>query len=137
MPSNFAPDPQLQEIAEAYALDALDHAKDTFNVELDWSDDSIQQIETILGVFHDTLAEESPPEDAIMTFAKIWGSYIGEVFRRNHGASWGSVTLGADTIPGMKATTSDVLFWPWGRVRDRLLDGPASNVWHYYQGLVS
>ena len=32
----------------------------------------------------------------------------------------------------MKAAKG-VEFWPWGRVYQRLVEGPENNVWHYYQ----
>ncbi len=77
-----------------------------------------------------------PTEEQVSTFAKMLGSYVGEVFRRNHGAEWGMVTLGDDSIPGLRASGSEQLFWPMGKVQKRLVNGPEDNVWHYYQDLV-
>jgi hypothetical protein len=79
------------------------------------------------------MARAKPSEDQILQFSKMFGSYVGEVFRRNHGARWGMVTVGGDTLPGMEANKSRSRFWPWGRVQDRLVNGAEDNVWHYYQ----
>src|SRR5262249_50740703 len=46
--TNFTPDPKIQQIAEAYALDARDFAERAFHITLDWSDASVQQVEVIL-----------------------------------------------------------------------------------------
>jgi hypothetical protein len=131
----FVLDDKIRQIAEAYALDAVDFARDGFAFRLDWSDGSIQQIEAILTRMHDEMASAQPTGDQILQFAKMFGSYVGEVFRKNHGGQWGMVTLGGDTFPGMQADNGGGRFWPWGRVRKRLLNGPEDNVWHYYQHL--
>ncbi len=136
MIENFTEDQKIQQIAEAYALDAVDFAKNHFKQKLDWSDGSIANIEKILGVFHEQLAEAQPTKEEVLQFAKIFGSYIGEVFRRNHGATWGMVNLNGEGFPGLKSNGSAGLFWPWGRVQNRLLNGSEDNVYHYYQTLV-
>jgi hypothetical protein len=131
----FVVDDEIRQIAEAYALDAVDFARDAFALRLDWTDGSVQHIETILARMHDEMANARPTEEQILQFAKMFGSYVGEVFRRNHGGQWGMVTLGTDTFPGMQANKGGGCFWPWGRVQKRLANGAEDNVWHYYQHL--
>ena len=60
--SNFEPDLEIQQIAESYALDMIDYAKQTYGIgiDLDWSDDSVQQVERIAAVLHDEY-EKAPP----------------------------------------------------------------------------
>ena len=136
MPEAFAEDPKLQQVAEAYAQDAVDFARNQFKLTLDWSDASVAHIETMLAVFHDQMAAANPSDERIFQFAKLFGSYVGEVFRRNHGAAWGIVTLEGQSFPGLKASGAAGLFWPWGRVQNRIRNGPEDNVWHYYQQLI-
>ena len=133
--TGFVVDDKLQEIAEAYALDAVDFARDHFALQLDWSDRSVQHIETILTRFHNELSRAKPSEDQIFQFAKMFGSYVGEVFRRNQGARWGMVTVAGETFPGMEAIKTGSRFWPWAKVQHRLINGPEDNVWHYYRHL--
>lgn len=137
MEDGFAADAKVQKVAEAYALDAVDFARDRFHLPLDWTDVSVQHIETILARFHDEMASAKPSEETILQFAKIFGSYVGEVFRRNHGGRWGMVTVGADTVPGIEADKNAGRFWPWGKVRNRLVNGVEDNVWHYYRHLAA
>ena len=136
MADNFTEDNKIRQIAEAYASDAIDFARSNFKIKLDWSDGSVAHIETMLGLFHDQMAKAKPSEDQVLGFAKMFGSYVGEVFRRNHGATWGLVNLGEQTFPGLKADGTAGLFWPWGRAQNRITNGPEDNVWHYYQVLV-
>ena len=59
--------------------------------------------------------EPPPSDEQIVTFAKMLGSYVGEVFRRNHGADWGMVDIDGDPIAGLRAVKSAILFWPWDK----------------------
>src|ERR1700733_9589347 len=130
----FSEDPRYQTIAEAYALDAVDYARTTMQLTLDCSDPSIQVLESIFDVFHRDLAKAKPTDDQVAEFSRMWGSYLGEVYRKNHGATWGRVTCGDQSFAGMQGT-SGMLFWPWGKVENRLRNGPEDNVWHYYMNL--
>ena len=124
-------------MAEAYAQDAIDFVRAHYSKQLDWSDDSVQGIEAVAGHLHDTLPDPPPSEQQIHGFAKMLGSYVGEVFRRNHGATWGMVSMGGEKMPGLKSSHDGTTFWPWGRVLKRLMNGPEDNIWHYYQVLLS
>ena len=135
MTASFAPDPSIQQIAEAYALDAVDFAKKSFRVKLDWSDQSVQHVEGILAQLHDSLPSAQPDEEAIWSFAKMLGSYVGEVYRKRHSGRWGMVTLNDQTFPGMQST-SGTNFWPWARAQKRIVNGPEDNMWHYYKVLL-
>jgi hypothetical protein len=132
----FTPDEKIQKIAEAYALDACDFLRDHFRVTLDWSDASIRQIETVLDTFHRESRKARPKEEQITGFAKMFGSYIGEVYRKNHGGIWGILEQNGQRMPSLKADASGSMFWPWARARNRLVDGAENNVWHYYSELI-
>jgi hypothetical protein len=131
----FTPDEKIQKIVEAYSLDAVDFAANKFNIKLDWSDASVRQIETILDTFHRDLGNSHPTEEQITQIAKIFGSYIGEVFRKNHGGQWGIVELNGQRFPGLQSPAGS-LFWPFGRARNRMVNGNDDNVWDYYQELI-
>ena len=131
---SFEPDPRLQEVAEAYTLDAIDMAKGNFGITLDRSEASIAQVERILDELHQATIKEAPSPETIETVSKMFGSYIGEVFRQHHSGEWGFVTMGGGTVPGIKAPKN--MFWPWLRVSNRLENGSEDNVWHYYQVMV-
>src|SRR5262245_2193485 len=135
MAESFKADPKIAEIAAAYSLDAGDLAASNFGVKLDWSDSSVQKVEEILGRLHDDMARSNPPEEAVWTFAKAFGSYVGEVLRKHHGGEWGMVNLNGQSFPGIQQD-GERLCWPWGRAHKRIVNGPEDSMWHYYQLLL-
>jgi hypothetical protein len=131
---SFQPDPQVAEVAEAYSLDAVDLADRNFGVTLDWSEASVHQVEQVLGRLHDDMAHSRPPEDVVWTFAKAFGSYVGEVLRRHHGGTWGTVSVDGQSFPGLQQSSGGCC-WPWGKAHKRLVNGPEDNISHYYSAL--
>jgi len=136
MAEAFQPDPELTEIAKAYSLDALDIAARNFGVNLNWSESSIQQVENMLGRLHDEIAKAPPPDSTVWTFAKSFGSYVGEVMLRHHGGEWGMVAIGEESFPGVQLP-GEQLCWPWGRAYNRITNGAEDNIWDYYRVLVA
>ncbi len=133
MSITFQADTKVEEIAKAYSLDAIDAAQRNFRVALDWSEESVRQVEAILATLHDSLASTHPTAETIWTFAKTFGSYVGEVYRRHHGGTGGVVEMDGQKMPGIQSGTT---FWPWVRARKRITAGPEENIWNYYQALV-
>jgi hypothetical protein len=133
MPIAFEPDDRVRQIAEAYALDAVDYADKVFHIKLDWTDESIHKVESILDRLYQLKGRDHPSSEQVLQFAKMFGSYIGETYRRsrNHKAKWGVVTMDGERFAGMSAGGAS--FWPWGRVQNRLNNGDEDNVWHYYK----
>lgn len=134
----FVHDTRVEQIAEAYAKGAVDDARDKRAIALDGSEKSVQWVERLLAKMHDVYAgaQAKPSEEVVMSYAKAYGSYIGEVYRTHHGGQWGIVTIDGQSFPGMQAGGTGQTFWPWVRVRKRIVDGPDNNVADYYAVLV-
>lgn len=81
-------------------------------------------------------ASPKPTSERVMMAAKMFGSYVGEVYRRNHDASRGMVHLDGQTFPGLR-TGSGLNFWPWGRVFERITKGSEDNISDYYAALLA
>lgn len=135
MSGTFSEDASIQKVAEAYALDAVDFARQNFRLTLDWTDVSIAKIESMLDDFDQAIGNAPPSREIVDSFSKMLGSYVGEVYRKNHGGSWGIVTLADQSFPGMQGADGS-LFWPWGRVQNRMMNGREDSVLHYYRALV-
>lgn len=133
----FVADPKIQQIAEAYAQDAVDFSSKQFGIVLDWSDESLANVEKVLGKLSTSYSTANPkPNEATVTsFAKAYGSYIGEVFRRNHGATWGISSTGDQKLPSLR-THAGSIFWPWSRAYKRIVKGSEDNVADYYTVLL-
>jgi hypothetical protein len=134
----FVADATVQKSAEASAADAVAMAKRQFNIALDGSDNSIDDVERALASVHSAyaLASPKPADDQLQPLAKAFGAYLGEVYRKNHGATWGTVTLNGTDYPGFR-TAAGVNVWPVGRVMNRITDGPDNNVADFYRKLVA
>ncbi|NML35086.1 hypothetical protein [Paraburkholderia antibiotica] len=134
---SFTPDPKIEQMAQAYAQGAVDFAAKQFAVKLDWSDASIANVEKVLAQLNSsyTSTAPKPTDEQVMSFAKGFGSYVGEVYRRNHGGEWGMVTLGGNRFPGLQ-TASGTNFWPWARAFNRITKGSENNIADYYGALL-
>src|SRR5215467_2076495 len=92
----MADKPTVADMMEAYALDAVDHARSAKGVELDFSIESVRHVESILEMMYDSkpkgflskLFSQGPSQQKIDTFSKMYGAYIGEVLRRCSGGEW-------------------------------------------------
>jgi hypothetical protein len=136
MSTTFTPDPELSDLAESLAVDALEIAKTDFDATLDWSEESVKTVESILAELHDEFAEERPDEETLTAYAERFGSYVGEVLRRHHGGEWGLVKMEGNEFPGV-ANQQFGLSWPWMQVHRRLTEGEEFDVAGYYKRLTS
>ena len=137
-PPDFVADDAIRQAAEASAADAVRIAQQQFHLKLDGSEDSIDEVERALVALNATYAIASPkPKDAeLMPLAQAFGAYVGEVYRKHHGATWGTVTLNGNSYPGFR-TESGVNVWPVGRVLNVITDGPDNDIAYFYRKLVA
>src|SRR5258708_20846068 len=78
------PVPRMMEV---FAIDAVHAARSSHGVELDYSSDSVRDLDQILERAHKTLRMDVP-EDMFFAFPDMWGGYLGEVIRRKWGGQW-------------------------------------------------
>jgi hypothetical protein len=125
MAQPFAEDEKLQQAMTQNAAWAVQIAQNRFKLKLDWTDDSIRLVESMLDMLHKRYLGR------MLSEATCLGCYIGEVFRRNHGATW--VTLDGVGVLSEKPETRGIVSWPTSKAEKRIRNGPEDNVWHYYQ----
>lgn len=134
-------EPTMNDMMAAYAMDAVDHARNAFERDLDYSLGSVEAVEAILDAMYKSMPKgllgrlfrRGPSEEVLWTFSKMYGGYVGEVLRRAGGGEWyidEEVVPGQDTLALRKA---DHRLWPPSKVGKRLTNGPVDNVWHYFQ----
>jgi hypothetical protein len=98
---------------------------------LDFSAASLDALEPILEALHQAgraaTPGTGPSPEQLDAAIKVWGVYVGEVFRRHYGGRWhledGALVLAMD-----KARAA-----PLSKVRKRIVDGPADNVAYYFK----
>ncbi|MCG6920830.1 MAG: hypothetical protein LJF15_07075 [Acidobacteria bacterium] len=116
------------------AADAIETAKAEHDVTLDYSSQSVEQVEAILARIYDEQAGAPIPLDREKDEAWRWGAYVGEVIRRTSpgGGHWeiDHEAAGPRSFP-VRLAERDSFPITW--CRKRLRNGPEDNVWHKFQ----
>ncbi len=133
----FTVDPGVARAAARGALELVEFARVELNLKLDFSDDSIASIEEVASALHADLRRERGALRDIDTLVQMLGSYVGEVYRRNHGGQWGYAATNGRRVLAIKAKTGNTLMWPVERIKQRIRGGGSNNVWAYYQSRVA
>jgi hypothetical protein len=134
-------EPTVADMMAAYAEDAVDHAQSAVGIALDYSPESIRNVEAVLEKLHAALPKgflgrlfgKGPSADDLDRVSKMYGGYVGEVIRRAGGGEW---VFDTEIMPGQKViclTKGDTKIWPPAKVYKRLTNGPEDSVWHYSQ----
>ena len=115
------------------AEEAVDLSKE-YNLALDYTINSIEKAEIILGKIHEDFIRQKPKE-GVDGLAMAFGAYIGETIKRNSsGAYW-------EQDHPVGGPNSFPLHWEGGESFTpawcfrRITIGPEDNVWHKYQVL--
>jgi len=135
-------EPTINDMMKAYSEDAVEMGKKMFNKPLDFTEDSLKDVETILENIFKTilkgplnrLFKSKPSDDKIWQMSKIWGGYLGEVIRRKWGGEWAAETAAhPGAVITLRVLGSDI--FPPAKVFKRLTNGSEDNIWIYYQVL--
>lgn len=135
----FQKNPDVAKIAEDFSLDCVDWVLAQTKMKLDWSNESIQHIEGLLNSLSNMAAKNPPPQERIQDFSKMFGFYIGEVYRKNYGGvEWGDVIIDGKKYYGLgRIDTGEAFIWPTVKANKRIVLGPEENVLHYYQKITA
>lgn len=105
-------------------------AKERFGVTLDYSENSLQDLDNILEKayirFNDMALEGKLTEDSIKRTSKIWGCYLGAVIQENIGGYW--VKENGNFILVMNSESFD----PIGFVNSRITKEPHLSAVDFY-----
>lgn len=117
------------------------HAKEHWSTDLDYSARSLEDVELILARMHEKIPQNwmesifkpKISDEQIAAMSLLYGSYLGEVMRRQWGGTWYETT----DPDGRKSLTLELgagrKVFPAGKVWKRLKDGEGDNVWVFYQ----
>ena len=115
---------------------AVERARSSYGITLDYSPDSVKQVESLLATKYKLQKTHPMTEQEIADAAHLWGAYIGEVIKRIHPAHWAkdSQVAGKDALPIIYDDNGGESY-PCAWVYHRLKNGEEDNVWikfHYY-----
>ena len=127
---------ELVEVVGKKSERAVMLARKRLNMELDYSENSVQFVERILaGIFaarRKYVWARFLTKPLVGRYADVWGSYLGEVMRRQIGGQWSLENYpGQPNVPVL--VYGKTLVAPISKVSKRLTNGPEDNVWFYFQ----
>ncbi len=127
------PKPPIPENAQAYADMAVHAAKNVDEVDLDYSAESLEIVDGILGRFH----QDKVPAEQIGGTLFSFGCYVGEVFVRQFGGKWlkeeDTPMRGLAGFFMVVELPNEKICNPIGKVFKRVEDGEAENLPYFYR----
>lgn len=118
-------------VAQGHA--AVKTAKLEWKESLDFSEDSLDNIERIMSKLHARSKQAAPEgftEEQLTHASKMWGAYVGEVIRRRYGGQWSTAADGV-----LQLALSGYTAQPIVKVRSRIVNGPADNIRFYFAAI--
>jgi hypothetical protein len=119
-------------MAAAYADKAVVIARE-FNAKLDYSENSLMELESILAQLAGDLPSGGPSSDDMTEMCKMWGSYFGEVVRRRFGGDWSIDTYPGKQFATLTLTVAGNKLFPSMKIHRRLTAGEGDNLWSFYK----
>jgi hypothetical protein len=134
MKKNKSEDPEIEAMMQEGVAQTLELAKEN-GITLDFSDESIDEIEKLLAECHSEF-KKTKSEEGFYGLAMMFGAYIGEVIRKKgFGGSWARnhPDMGEDSFPFYWRDETLFLF-AW--CAKRIFDGDGDDVAFKYKALV-
>jgi len=122
----------ISAMAGVYAAKAVAIARD-FNARLDYSENSLMEVEGILAQLALDMPSGAPSNDELTEMCKLWGSYFGEVVRRRFGGDWSIETYPGKQFATLTLNVSGNKLFPSMKVHRRLTAGESDNLWSFYK----
>jgi hypothetical protein len=126
----------LLEDMQRFARKVVEQAKECFDIILDYSEESIQDVDRILTGLYQANRRKFLPEKEIAVTSMIFGAYLGEVFRHNVGGEWAMEYL-TDSDDFIIVKIDGNKFMPIEIVYKFLSDGPEESLSLHYQAFKS
>ncbi len=127
------PKPPIPKNAKGYAEIAVSAANNIDNVELDYSPESLEIVDSILGRFH----QDQAPVDQIGAVLFAFGCYVGEVLVRQAGGRWRkekeTEMRGVAGFFIVVELPDGKICNPIGKVFKRVQDGEEDSLPYFYQ----
>jgi len=120
---------------QVVAREAVKRARKDYQVELDFSPDSVERVEEILGRMHESHLKTPSTDKELSLLSIRWGAYIGEVVKRVQPGRWqrDSEKMGRGSMPVVFDSANEAFPCSWAY--KRIADGPDDNVFFKFRVL--
>ena len=133
--TSMTPDAKLAGVLVAQSQSAVHAARLKWNESLDFTADSLEAVERILGKIHNAgrygSGGAAPSEEELVASSKMWGTYIGEVIRRHYGGQWSPSEDGS-----LALLIGEARAYPIAKARKRMVDGASDNIRYYFSSML-
>ena len=116
----------LDAMMEAYAAEAVQVARKAHGIKLDYSEASVHQLESLLANL------DAVTDDRLEFTTKLWGSYFGEVLRRQYGATWAMTVYPGSVLAVPTLEVRGSRLYPLTKVQRRLTMGAGESLTSFY-----
>ena len=121
----------LNQLMRESADDAIKTSKEEFDIDLDFSPESIALVDTIILKFLATYKEQALEDKAVFTLCNIYGAYLGETFRKLAGGQW-QYNLQDEEAPSIMLVYQEKSFAFAGICYERLVNDSNISVKRYF-----
>ena len=132
---DMSADASLAKWLSGQAQIAVKTARTKWDLELDFTPESLTNVDAVLGQLHDALKsappEQRPSEKQLEGASIMWGIYVGEVVRRHYGGQW--EVSKPDGI--LQLVIGQARLFPVRKVQKRITEGPGDNVAFYFSAM--
>ena len=131
---NLTPEMELEKLRKKLVSLAIQIGK-SYNYKLDYSEDSIKNVENILSEFHKDY-KETGNEEGLLGISYEFGLYIVGVIEKNHGKGIlerDHKDFGKDSYPFY---WNEGTIFPCSWCYKRIFDGESDNIWTKYETFV-
>lgn len=120
--------PELSDWLVGQCLSAVKTSGAMWGLGLDFTIDSLDGLDRVLGELH-AMQVAAPPleratDEQVRAAVATWGTYLGESLRRSYGGMW---RVDSETH-GLSLVIDGHTLWPFSKVQKRLLTGDAEPV---------
>lgn len=117
---------------KGYALDAVDFVKNTYKIDLDFSENSIEVCEKILKSLNRGYHKDKPSDDDVFRMAKCFTGYVGQVMINRWGGKWKAENeYSIQNGPGLKTGNQELFLL--SKIYRRITGNDSDNIWHFYK----
>ncbi|MCU4674606.1 hypothetical protein N7931_03075 [Catenovulum sp. 2E275] len=79
---------EITKLMEESSVDAVNYVREEYDIHLDFSLESISQIDRVLLWSVAKLKDQAKKDEFIFVICNMLGSYVGETFRKHIGGEW-------------------------------------------------
>jgi hypothetical protein len=127
---------ELLQLMTDSANDAVAATKEEFDIDLDFSIESIAHIDHIILGFLERFQTQVLEDKAVFTLCNIYGAYIGETFRKAVGGNWLFDQTNPDA-PSVYIGLNDHTYAFAGICYERLVNNSDISVKEYFDKALS